>query len=321
MCAVLLYCVYCLCVNVCCTAVLCVLFVCKCVLYCCQWVSTECALYCSHRVSTKSTVLLPPGVNRMCAVLLPPRVNQISTILLPPGVTQCVLYCCHRVSTQLQLTTHPITSCFQPTTINNRPVVALTAVPPTLTTPHLTQFILTVHHQPAVFLTVQHFVRRHICAEMIVILTELSEYPSRWLHKLRSFPIFEWEDKICSGRGYLSAFVFVALWRSNPLSVESNRLYNCVCVCACACVCLCCGGGFEKNVIKGLKTSIQTFLYQEWWQKMTTKKSRTIELVTQTNCGQLKGIRFTLRPKLCKEWDCDRNWEKSRRLVMKITLP
>jgi hypothetical protein len=36
MCAVLLYCVYCLCVNVYCTAVLCVLFVCKCVLYYCH---------------------------------------------------------------------------------------------------------------------------------------------------------------------------------------------------------------------------------------------------------------------------------------------
>jgi hypothetical protein len=36
-----LYSVYCLCVNVCCTAVLCVLFVCECVLYCCHRVSTE----------------------------------------------------------------------------------------------------------------------------------------------------------------------------------------------------------------------------------------------------------------------------------------
>jgi hypothetical protein len=41
MCDVLLYCVYCLCVNVHCTAVLCVLFVCKCVIYCCHRVSTQ----------------------------------------------------------------------------------------------------------------------------------------------------------------------------------------------------------------------------------------------------------------------------------------
>jgi hypothetical protein len=46
----------------------CVLFVCKCVLYCCHRVSTKCVLYCCHWVSTK-----------------------------------CVLYCCHRVSTRSQL--------------------------------------------------------------------------------------------------------------------------------------------------------------------------------------------------------------------------
>jgi hypothetical protein len=52
-------------------SVFCVLFVCKCVLYCCHRVLTKCVLYCCHRVSTK-----------------------------------CVLYCCHRVSTQLQLKVH-----------------------------------------------------------------------------------------------------------------------------------------------------------------------------------------------------------------------
>jgi hypothetical protein len=31
----------------------CVLFVCKCVLYCCYRVSTQCVLYCCHRVSTQ----------------------------------------------------------------------------------------------------------------------------------------------------------------------------------------------------------------------------------------------------------------------------
>jgi hypothetical protein len=49
----------------------CVLFVCKCVLYCCHRVFVcKCVLYYCHRVF----------------------------------VYKCVLYCCHRVSTQLQLT-------------------------------------------------------------------------------------------------------------------------------------------------------------------------------------------------------------------------
>jgi hypothetical protein len=34
-------------------SVFCVLFVCKCVLYCCHRVSTQCVLYCCHRVSTQ----------------------------------------------------------------------------------------------------------------------------------------------------------------------------------------------------------------------------------------------------------------------------
>jgi hypothetical protein len=72
----------CKCVPYCCHRVsTCVLFVCKCVLYCCHRVSTcvlfmcKCVLYCCHRGST--------------SVLF---------------VCKCVLYCCHRVSTQLQLT-------------------------------------------------------------------------------------------------------------------------------------------------------------------------------------------------------------------------
>jgi hypothetical protein len=31
----------------------CVLFVCKCVLYCCHRVATKCVLYCCHRVATQ----------------------------------------------------------------------------------------------------------------------------------------------------------------------------------------------------------------------------------------------------------------------------
>jgi hypothetical protein len=52
-------------------SVLCVLFVRKCVMYCCHRVSTKCVMYCCHRVSTK-----------------------------------CVMYCCQRVSTQLRLNTY-----------------------------------------------------------------------------------------------------------------------------------------------------------------------------------------------------------------------
>src|SRR5215510_14449576 len=53
----------------------CVLFVCKCVLYCCT----------------------TPGVN-------PIAVNKYVVLFCVLFVCKCVLYCCHRVSTQLQLT-------------------------------------------------------------------------------------------------------------------------------------------------------------------------------------------------------------------------
>jgi len=66
----------------------CVLFVCKCVLYCCQGVLLT-VLFCELFVC-KCVLYCCPGV------LLP-------VLLCVLFVCQCVLYCCHRVSTQLQL--------------------------------------------------------------------------------------------------------------------------------------------------------------------------------------------------------------------------
>jgi hypothetical protein len=77
---------------------LCVLFVCKCVMYCCHLVSTcvmfvcKCELYCCHRVST--CVLFVCKCGLYCC-------HRLSTCVL--FVCKCGLYCCHRVSTQLQL--------------------------------------------------------------------------------------------------------------------------------------------------------------------------------------------------------------------------
>jgi len=66
--------------------------------------------------------------------------------------------------------------------------------------------------------------------------------------------------QICSGRGYLSAFVFVVLRRSNPLSIESNRLY----ICSRVRVFVGGGGGgggegVKKNVIRELKPLFRPF--------------------------------------------------------------
>jgi hypothetical protein len=82
-------------------SVFCVLFVCKCVLYCCHRVSTKCVLfvckcvlYFCHRVSTKCVLFVYKFVLYCC--------HRVSTkcVLF---VCNCVLHYCHRVSSQLQL--------------------------------------------------------------------------------------------------------------------------------------------------------------------------------------------------------------------------
>jgi hypothetical protein len=74
------------------SSVFCVLFVCKCVLFCCHRVSTKCVLYCCHRVSTKCVLHCCHRVSTKCVLSCCHRVP-----------TKCVLYCCHRVSTKCVL--------------------------------------------------------------------------------------------------------------------------------------------------------------------------------------------------------------------------
>jgi hypothetical protein len=81
-CLFVLFCVLfvCKCVLYCCHRV----FVCKCVLYCCHWVFVcKYVLYCCHRVFVCKCVLYCYHRVFVC---------------------KCVLYCCHRVTIQLQLT-------------------------------------------------------------------------------------------------------------------------------------------------------------------------------------------------------------------------
>jgi hypothetical protein len=82
--------VYCLCVNVYCTAVLCVLFVCKCVLYCC-------IVYC---LCVNVYLLLPPGVKPTAVKYT--NINNISisvvmSILFKYFCLFCVVSCISRL--------------------------------------------------------------------------------------------------------------------------------------------------------------------------------------------------------------------------------
>ena len=101
----------------------------------------------------------------------------------------------------------------------------------------------------------------------------------------------------------MCAFVFVVLRRSNPLPIESNRLYICVRVR----VCFFLGGGVKNNVIRELKTSIQAFLRTV--VKNNDDKEIEDERINNIDISEnsLRTLDFTLRQKLSKGWDCNRN--------------